>query len=349
MTVGAGGLSGAKSYMALFVETSLGSMDFASTTNNAFTIEPISIGFKTEIVSMKLDAISASRGYTKRVQLDKNVSGTLEHYLHPIESPILMAVALGGGMVDVSISATVFSHSIAAGSFQETNGSLAAMVRKGDKWHHQYTGGRINSMKITGTLGEPVKCSYDFVFQNSAQTGSAASIEASLSVSTIMPFTYADGVFRYHNTEASVGTTTVEEHITGFELTINNNIAVESGRSLGTNTVIALAPGRRDIEFKVTQRFDTTSAFDRFIANTTGVIQLHFEGSSITATHNYKCTITLPKVYNNSNDFEIATPGDLLMQEIPFDVLVDDAMTTTGKDIGVTIWNTVESYTSKAI
>lgn len=350
MTVGAGGQTGVKSYMALFLESSLGSMDFASTTGNAYTLEPLSIGFKTEIVSMKLDAISANRGYTKRVQTDKSVGGTLEHYLHPTESPLLLSAALGGAISSSAGSTGVYIHSISAGNFPETNGSVAFLVRKGDEWHHCYYGGRVNSMKITAVIGEPVKCSYDFVFINSEQTGSAVSIETSLSVSTLMPFVYTDGVFRYHNTEASIGTTTVEEHITGFELTVNNNIVTDANaRALGTNTLIVLPPGRRDIEFKVTQRFDTTLAYDRFIANTMGVIELNFEGASLSATKFLQCQIRLPKVYHNSPDFEVASAGDMLMQEIDFAVLVDAPMTTTGRDIGITILNGVDSYTSKVV
>lgn len=343
MTVGAGGQTGVKSYVALFKETSLASMNWASTTGQAITIEPLSVGFKTEIETIKLDTISANRGYTKRIQMNKSVGGTLEHYLHPTESPLLLAVSLGGGIASSAGSTGVFIHSISAGQFDTTIPSLAALVRKGDTTHWQYKGGRVNSMKITGAIGESVKCSYDFVFVESSQAGS--DITSSLTVSTILPFTYVDGAFRYHDVEASIATTTVEEHITGFELTVNNNLVTDANaRSLGTNTVVVLPPGRRDIEFKITQRFDTTTAWARFTSDTAGVVELNFEGASLSSSKNLQCQIRMPKVYYKSPDFELGSPADMLMQEINFDVLVDYPMTTTGRDIGITILNAVTSY-----
>jgi len=343
MPIGQNAQSGVKSYAAIFIESSFGSFP-ASAATGASSLEPLSIGFKTEIVSTKLDAISRNRGFTKRVQLDKNVTGTLEQFLHPTESPILLALALGGGLVTSSLSGAAFTHSISAGEFSSTINSLSFQVRKGDTHHWQYTGGRINSMKISAVIGEPVKCSYDFIFKDSSQTGS--DISASLSISSILPFTYVDGVYRYAASEASL-TSTVEEHITGFELTVNNNLISDANvRKLGSDVLQTLPPTRRDIEFKITQRFDTTTAYNRFIANTQGAAELVFTGNTLTTTavNAYECRIVLPKMFVDTPDVEITGANDILMSEINFAVLVDDPMTTTGKDIAITVINDVSSY-----
>ena len=160
MAIGQGAQSGVKSYVAMFIESTYGSFP-ASAATGASTMEPLSIGVKTEITSMKLDAISKNRGYTKRAQLDKNVAGTIEQYLHPEESPLLLTLALGGGVVSAALSGASYTHSISAGEYSSTVNSLSLQVRKGDTHHWQYTGGRINTMKISGVVGEPIRCSYD--------------------------------------------------------------------------------------------------------------------------------------------------------------------------------------------
>jgi hypothetical protein len=340
MVIGREAKTGVKSYIALFIESTYGTFP-ASAATGASTIEPLSIGFKTEIASIKLDQISLNRGFTKRVQTDKNVAGTLDQYLHPTESPILLALALGGGLTTSSLTGA-FTHSISAGEFSSTINSISIQARKGDTHHWQFTGGRINSLKITAAIGEPIRCSYDFIFKDSTQTGS--DISASLSISSVLPFTYVNGVYRYAATENSL-TSTVEEDITGFELTVNNNLISDANvRKLGSDVLQTLPPTRRDIEFKVTQRFDTTTAWNRFIQNTQGSIELVFTGASVSAEHNYECRIRMPKVFVDSPDPEVPGPNDVLMSEINFAVLVDSPMTTTGRDIGITVINSISSY-----
>lgn len=340
MAIGQGAQTGVKSYVALFIESTFGTFP-ATAATGASTIEPLTIGFKTDIESTKLDAISRNRGFTKRVQMNKNVAGPLEQYLHPTESPILLALGLGGGLVTSSLTGA-YTHSISAGEFSATINSLAFQVRKGDTHHWQYSGGRINSLKISAAVGEPVKCSYDFIFKDSTQTGS--DISGSLSISSILPFTYVDGVYRHADTEASL-TSTVEEHITAFELDVNNNLVSDASvRKLGSNVLQVLPPTRREVSFKITQRFDTTSAWSRFVGNSVGSAELIFTGASITSEHNHNCTIRLPKIYYRTPDVEVGGANEILSSDIEFDVLVDHPSTSTGRDIGITIINNVASY-----
>lgn len=344
MTIGGSAKVGVNSYVALFIESTYGTFP-ATAATGASTLEPLSFAVKTDIVSKKLDQISRNRGFTKRVQLDKNVTGSLEQYLHPTESPILLTLGLGGGLVttaNTTTGATVWIHSITAGNFSSTVASISCQMRKGDAHHWQYTGGRINSMKIAGTVGELISASYEMIFADSSQTGS--NISSSLSISSVLPFTYVNGKYRYAATEGSL-TSTVEEYITGFELTVNNNLISDSNaRALGSNKIQFLPATRRDVEFKVTQRFDTTTQWDRFIAATQGAAELYFEGQSITAGTNQSCRIRLPKLYVNTPDPEVSGANDILISEISFDVVVDNPNTTTGKDIGITVTNNVTSY-----
>ena len=191
-------------------------------------------------------------------------------------------------------------------------------------------------------MGEPVKVSYDMIFKDSTLSGS--DIASSLSISSVLPFTYVNGTYQYTNNQASL-TTTVAEEITGFELTVNNNIkADKEARALGSNVPSVLPVTRRSIELKLTQRFDTNTAYNRFIQATAGAVALRFIGESISAKQNYSCIIQMPKVYLNSPDPEVKGPNDILVSEIAFDVVVDNPSTTTGKDISITFINNTASY-----
>jgi hypothetical protein len=340
MGVGSNAELGVNSYVAFWKETTWGTFPATAATGSS-SMEPLMIGFKTEITNQKLEAISRNRGFTKRVQLDKNVSGTLEQYLHPIESVLPLAVALGGGISSASLSGG-FVHSLSAGNFDTLPSSLSFQVRKGLTHHWQYTGGRVNNCVITAAIGEPVKVSYEFMFKDSTQSGT--DISGSLSISAILPFTYVQGTYRYAGTEASI-TSTAVECITGFELSIVNNLKNDAtARCLGSNVLAVLPPTRRAIEFKITQRFDTLTAWNRFINNEQGSVELLFVGQSISAKQNYTCQIRLPKVHINTPDPEVTGPNDILTPEITFDVLVDNPMTSTGRDIGVTIINATQTY-----
>lgn len=340
MAVGGDGIPAVRSYLAVGKESTFGSYASA-TTAVAF----ISSSFRTDIETLKLDQIGVNRGFMGRVTLGKSVEGSIETYFHPVESALLVAAALGGPVVSTA-SGTAIYHSISAGNFDTTTAiqSLSFNHRKGTTNVFRYQGGRVNTLKLSGNVGEPIMLEAEIVFKDS--TLASDDIANTITYSQVQPFTFVNGVFRYQSTETLAATTTAQEPIQSFELTINNNIVSDEGaRSLGTITVDVLPPTRREIEFKVTQRWDTTTTYNRFIQATQGAIELNFAVGSITATDGYRAVIRLPKVYNVTGDTEIGGADELLSTEITYDVVLDsNAATTTSRDIGVTIVNTAASY-----
>jgi hypothetical protein len=155
------------------------------------------------------------------------------------------------------------------------------------------------------------------------------------------------GTYRYTSSEASL-TSTVAQDITNFELTVNNNFISDANvRALGSDVLSSLAPTRRSVEFKITQRFDTTTAYSSFLAATEGSVELLMRSTllgSTAPTQYNECDIILPKVYMNSPDPVVSGANEILMSEIAFDVVVDNAFTTTGKDIQVVFKNGTASY-----
>lgn len=332
------------SYIAHFLESTYGTYP-ATAATGATSIEALSCSFKKERKSEKVDGIFKTRGPSRRVQLDVEVGGTLEQYLHPQESTRLFAVALGGGIASTITANSTTIHSITAGNFDTNNSSISFNMRKGDTHVFGYVGGRVNVLKLSAQAGEPAKVSYDMIFKDA--TISISDIGTSLSISSVVPFTFVDGVYRYQASESIVDTTTAEEPIQGFELTINNNLKSDKdARQLGSSVLTVLPATRREIEFKIMQRFDTTTNYNRFIQATTGSVELRFVGATITNATAYKAIVRLPKVYLNSPDPELGGSGDILGSEITFDVVTDTPNTTTGKDIGVTFENDITSYAS---
>lgn len=327
------------SYVAVGKESTWGTYASATTA-----MEFISCSFKTEIESEKLDSIGLNRGFTKRVQLNKVVQGTLEMNLHTIESTPLIANALGGAISTTAGSTGAYLHSISAGNMDTGLSSLSFNVRKGASHAYRYTGGRVNVMKISAEVGEVVKASFDLIFKDSTQLSD--DISASLSISSVLPMTFVNGVFRYAATEAAAATTTAEECIQSFELEVNNNLsAEESSRCLGSNLLNVLPPTRREVMLTITQRFDTTTTYQRFIQATQGAVELYFRGNdSLTSDFFHEITIRLPKVFQNSADPVMEGADTVLQSEITYDVLVDNPGTTTGKDIGITVRNNMAAY-----
>lgn len=333
MAVGDQAEAAIRSYIAFGKETTFGTYNSATTA-----VEAISCNFKLEKESMKLETLNKSRDFSKRVQTNQNVTGTLETYLHPIESVLLVATAMGGGIATSSQSG-VSIHTLTAGNFDTVPSSLSFNIRKGSVHTWRYLGGRPNVTTISGTIGEPLKISVDMVFRDATQLSD--DIGTILSVSTIAPFVYHQGQYIYDKTQGSL-TTSVAEPIQSFELVINNNIVSDDpARQLGSQIPTVLPATQRSIELTITQRWDTTTNYQRFLQATEGAVRLQFIGSQITSSCAllYDWKIDMPKTYMNSPDPELGGAGDILQSEITFDVITDNPQTTTGKAIAMTIQN----------
>lgn len=339
MAVGSDAKITARSYTAFAKEASFGT--YATVTT---ALEPLSVGFKTEIESQVLETMNVNRGASKRVQTNKNVAGPIESYLHNEQSPAILIAALGPDTVTSAAGSTsTFTHSFSSAN-HATFGSLSFNTRKGESQVFEYVGGRVSQLTISGEVGEPIRMTAEMIFKDSSL--STNDIGSALSVSTLSPWVYHQAQFIYAATPGSL-TTTAAEPIQSFELVINNN--VEDGgpaRQLGSNLREVLPVKNRSVELTVSQRFDTTTAYNRFTSGTQGSIRIQLDGSIISGSSSttHQLIIDLPKVFQNTNDPELGGPGEVLTSEFTYDVLVDNPNTTTGKDIAMTVRNGTASY-----
>lgn len=344
MAVGDFGIPGTESFVAFRQETTYGT--FALTTTALHPFVPVSIGVKTEFETKKLDQLSRQRGFTHQVQLDKKVAGPVEGYLHAEESIRLIINAMGGRYTFNSLT-SAGDHSISTGNFSasDTCVSLSMIAGKGNQHSWRYAGGVVDTLKISAQVGEPVKISAEMVFQDSSISTGDTATALVMSVSTVAPFIYADGVYRYDATEGSL-TSSVNEPIQGFELEIKNNLMTgPEARQLGSRLLSRRPPAtRREVNFKFTQRFDTTTSFNRFVQNTTGAAELFFQGASISAEYNREMRVRLPNIRLKGAEPLVEGANEILSSEIEADILVaGNAGTSTSREIGFTIRNALTS------
>lgn len=333
MAVGDQAQAAIRSYIAYGKESTFGT--YASVS---VAVEAISCNFRVDKESMKLETLNKARDFSKRVQTNQNVTGTLETYLHPVESILLFATAMGGG-ISTSSQSGVSIHTITAGNFDTSPSSVCFNIRKGASGTHvwEYSGGRPAVVTLSAEIGEPIKMAVEMVFKDG--TLGSNDIGANLSVSSLAPFVFHQGQYIYAAGTSSL-TTTNAEPIQSFELVIDNGIISDaSARQLGSQQPSVLPATQRDIQLTITQRWDTTTNFLRFTSATEGSIRLQFTGSQITSTvsNTYLWQLDMPKCLMNSPDPELSGAGDILESEITFDIITSNPQTTTGYALVATI------------
>lgn len=335
MADGATGKVGNESYLSLGRETTAGSGVTCTSS-----LEFYSGALRPNIESQKLETISRSRGFTKRVLTVGSIEGAIEYPFVPndLGALYLLQNALGGSATVSTITAGAsYSHEFEIGNWDGTYKALSANQRVGDSSDHVWEtyGLRTSEYKLTAEVGEVLKCSSNLIGYR--QTLTANDVSSDITMSTIAPLVFHQGAFTFSGTS---------EIITKAEITINNNLfSGNEMRQIGEKFLSAVAPsGKRDIMLSIGMRFDTTTAYSRFINNEYGAIQLEFTGPTISGSdQTYKLTIDMPKVYYKQAFPELGGPNEILMQEIECDCIVDNPNTTTGYDIKFTVQNELSS------
>lgn len=342
MAIGDSSELGYRSIAATRMETAYGTI--AGTATNFF--EFISNGLKGNVEELKGAEINSHRGYTRRFQMNRTVEGSVEKYLHPVDGIDLFLHALGGTISTTALSTGAYSHVIKSGDLNPaastTYSSFTMDVRKGPNRQLTYSGLRVNQMSIKGEIGQPIMVTYDLVGKDF--TATSATTDGAVSFSTVRPFLFTDGKFQYASTSVLADTTTAAERVIGFELTINNNLISDANaRAIGTNTLMTLPAGRRDVSLKLTMRVDTSTVYDRMVSGSQGgvILQMTTNQSIAAQTAVYDMKIDLPRVFYNAGDIEVSE--DVLTVEPEITALRGDT-TTANYDISATLQNGTASY-----
>jgi len=310
---------GYDSVIGIAQETAYGT--FVTTTASFIEFNTESMKHSRE--EIKLESVNNSRDYTKRIIGNETVEGSIEADLDVNADGLvyIMKQAMGGTVGISTISATEFVHTLNPGNMESNKGtstasdikSLSIAVRKGDANTWNAAGCRINSLTIKGEVGAPVIMTAEIIGQSMSIS---STIGGAVSYSDVTPMYFKGVTIKTSDTMTSASLTA--ECFTAFEFTINNNLDGDQ-RCLGSRNISVLPPGKREVMCKLTQRFDTTTAYERFIQNTATAIQIIIDSEttcgSTAGNTTYSCIINIPQAYWNSNMPEVGG-NEVLIHEI---------------------------------
>ncbi|MCP4648907.1 MAG: hypothetical protein GY853_02335 [PVC group bacterium] len=330
---------GYDSYLGVAEETTFGTL----VTATSF-IEFSSESFKREREEIKIDTVNNSRDYLKRLSGNESAAGGFESMVNPGEDALVYFIkqCMGGSVTSTTITASAYTHVINGGDMESNQGSggsadiksLTVQIRKGDTNQYTWQGCRVNSMSLKGEVGSPLT----FGCEVMAKTATATSDSLTASFSNVDPSNFTGVTVQ---TSDSIGGSWTTEYFSAFEVSLNNNISEQ--RALGSANVHALPPGRRDVSIKLSQQYDTTTNYTRFVENTQTAIQITLDtGATIAAggSSTYSMKLAFPRCYFNSNMPEVSS-NDVLTHEVELTAIRD---TTTGYSMQVTVNNATANY-----
>jgi len=356
MTVGAGvPLMGYDSYLGLAKESTWGTL-----SDNFTFVEFNSESIKKTHEEILLESINGTRNYKKRMSGNIEVTGSLDLDCNVASDAVnyIIYQAMGGTVTCSTITASVYQHVFSWGDMENNKrgtGSASAadlkglslQMRKGGFGSHtgpaifNARGGRVNNLTIKGEIGRPVVMTADMVFKGMTITSSTPTA----AFSDIKPL-FFDSVNVYF-ADSITNAVPTEEIYQNFELTINNNLVSDAGaRELGSRQLsIGPPPTRMDVKLKLMQRFDTLTAYNRWIGNTMCAIHIRCISStyitaSTTSGTTYTMYIALPACYLNNPMTEIGGP-EMLNQTLEFSCILE---TMTSYPVQITVTNGTENY-----
>jgi hypothetical protein len=284
------------SVLGIAKETTFGTF-VTSTTFLEFNSESLKAQRDVKI----LESINSTRDAKKRMLGNQSADGSLELDLNLASDGIVYLIkqAMGGTCSTAVVSAaSSFTHTLYAGDM-ENNGwtagstrmkSLSMAVRRGgqDAPTYNFFGMRVNTLTIKAEVGSPVIMTAELI-------GSGCSISSTIPTVTltdIVPLNFSEITIQTGLTSTTLST----EYYKSFEFSINNNLNGDF-RVLGNIGRAAIPAQKRETKLKLTQSFDTTTAYDRYINNTPTYFKISFDGITIPASATkYHMDILLPWV-----------------------------------------------------
>lgn len=310
MAVGDSGKLGYNSFVGIGKETTWGTKSTA-TTFLEFNSESLNKTRDGE----KLATINTGRNPIHHILKNEDVSGSLEAFLNPSSDAVvlLLANAMGGSVTSTGDSDTGYIHDIVQGNLENTLTSLTLTKRVGDTHLFDYIGMRVNTLSIKGEVGSPLMITAELVGKYGTTTTDSLTVALTENAPLLwdgVTYQVADSVGSFPGTE---------EKITGFEFTINNQlISDDSVYSLGGTQRDLLPAGMLDVNLKISQRFDTSTAYSRAFDHTAMAAQIVMTstqtiGAGAGSTTN-SMYIQIPKGYYTTQTPQVGGP-EIVMQE----------------------------------
>lgn len=320
------------------------------TTFGTFVTSTVFVEFNSEslkhsVENIKLETINGTRDYKKILRGNTTVDGSIEAPFNIASDAVVLMFkqAMGGTCTAVAASSTSYTHTLRTGDMENNKSSAGAAefkslsfaVRPGDSGTNTWNffGCRVNSFTLKAEVGQPVAMTAEIIGKGCSTS------------STIPTAAYSDvNPVMFVGASIQTGATTTAlaaEYVKSFELSLNNNISGDH-RILGSREVAQLPPVKRDVTLKVTQVFDTTTAYDRYTQATSTTFELTLDSQVAlgASSGTYRCVITLPKCILAPNTPSVSGPGPIT-QELEYTCLY---ASTQSYAIQATVRNLTASY-----
>lgn len=342
--IGSGTVLGFDGLMAIAEETTYGTF----VTGSSF-IEFESEGLTRNLNFQKLNTIIGRRGFTRRVEGQTDVSGEITYNFHAVDELLFLKNVMAGTINAARVAASItggtmqtFTLTLGDYSQQTAPASFSLTKRVGSTTARTWaiSGCRVNQIQINGAVNQPVKATVNIVGQN--MTTSSSSL-GTASFSSLRPFLFFDGTYTSDDTTTSFGTTA--EDIVSFQLTINNNLISDANaRRIGSKFVRALPAGQREVNLTFAQRFDTTTAFERYVNLTQQSIRIHMDSQvtigSVVGNTTYSMVIDIRNMVIDEGAVPVIGDNGLLMHNLNLSGLLVNASNTITSDEMVMTVNT---------
>ena len=340
---------GYDSILGVAEETTLGTYVTATATDY-FHSESL----KLTREKMRGESINSTRDNVFLVQGKESVEGAIELDVN-LQSDLfhlILKQAMGGTVSSARAASTTiasYRHTFAVGNMENNDSSVSSAdvkglsfwVRRGDTTTNGFAffGNRVNQLTISGEVGQPVKVSAEVM----GFSGSLTTFNITPSFTSIRPVMFDDVNIALADSVGGSFTTITAQ---AFEVVLNNNLLGDDpSYRLGSRIRGVLPPGVRNVTGKITQRYDTTTTYNRFIQNTYTAFQIQIRtGMTITSSANdttYTMDIDLPSCYVKESQPEVGDSG-ILSHEIELEAIGQN--TSTSFPIRVITQNATAGY-----
>lgn len=317
-------------------------------------IDFLSASMKTMQEQKVIEAITSKRTYVDRVSLSKVVEGEIEFYAGADSDgcQYIIQNGFGGGVISTASAtgdttgAGTYEHTYSLNNFDATYTSLSLNHRKGDSTHgkiFEYTGVRVGEITFSGEVDEALKCAVSVIACDSTNTSN--NVVTNLTSTGQTPLNFNLMRLSIESTFASL-TSSAFWQVQSFQFGINNSLKADSdSRRIGSSVLDVLPPGVAQFTFNFSMRFDTLTAYNAMLNETSFAAQLSFQGPTLSgSTLRQQMVIEMPRIYiSDAGDPEIGGPDEIIKSEVTAIVLRDDT-SASGYAVRARVLNKTSTY-----
>jgi len=200
------------------------------------------------------------------------------------------------------------------------SGSLPAGLKfevDRDTKYFRYKGCKINELTLECAVNEPLSATFSILGYDEVTSSQGTAVTG---LSTLNPLTFDEGALTIDGTS---------QEVSGFSLTINNNLKEDKGQ-LGSRYRAAIPrSGFRDVTGTLNMEFDDFTIYNLYTGGTEASLALKFTSDdTISGNDNYKLNIECPRIVFTGETPVVDGP-DIVYHDMPFTAFATDGANIT--------------------